>query len=102
VTATASLAAGRPRAALAAGAGATAANTRFYRLLARRMGPARAPAGVALHALHYLSAAAAVPLGVAHYVHGRRLDRREQARAAAVRERDRFYAAVREREPVPA
>lgn len=102
VTATASLAAGRPRTALAAGSLATAANARFYRLLARRMGPARAPAGVALHALHYLSAAAAVPLGVTHYVHGRRIEQREQARAAADRERDRFYAAVREREPVVA
>lgn len=98
LTATAALAAGRPRTALAAGTLATAANARFYRLLVRRMGPARAPAGVALHALHYLSAAAAVPLGIAHYAHGRRLDRPGQARAAAARERERFQAA----EPVPA
>ena len=80
----------RPGAAVAAGSVATAANARFYLLLAQRMGPARAAAGVALHALHYLSAAAAVPLGVLHYAHARRLDRPAQAREASERERERF------------
>lgn len=96
LTATTALAAGRPRTALAAGTAAMAANARFYRLLAQRMGPARTPAGIALHALHYLSAAAAVPLGVVHYAHGRRLDRPEQARVAAERERARFRDATPE------
>ena len=96
VSATAALASGRPRAALAAGTVATAANAGFYRLLAQRMGPARAPAGVALHALHYLSAAAAVPLGVAHYAHGRRLDRPERARVAAAHRHERFTDAAAE------
>ena len=93
VTAVGAVAARRPRTALAATTVATAANAGFYRMLAQRMGPARAPAGVALHALHYLSAVAAVPLGVAHYAHSRRLDRQELAHAAAERERERFDAA---------
>jgi hypothetical protein len=62
----------RPRVALAAGSVATAANLPFYALLARRMGPAGAVAGVGLHAVHYLSAAAAVPLGAAHHWRARR------------------------------
>jgi GT2 family glycosyltransferase len=65
VTATAALAGGRPRTAVAATTVATAVNAPFYALLARRMTPAGALAGVGLHALHYLAAAAAVPVGVA-------------------------------------
>jgi len=76
LAATAALAGRRPRTALAAGAVATAANARFYALLARRMGPA-AVLGVPLHALHYLAAVAAVPLGAVHYLHGRAVERRE-------------------------
>lgn len=41
------------------------ANRDFYALLVRRLGPARAPAGVALHVVHHLTAVAAVPVGVA-------------------------------------
>lgn len=65
----------RPRTAAAAATVAGAANVRFYRLLARRMGPVGVAAGVPLHALHYLSAAVAVPLGIVHYLHGLAVDR---------------------------
>jgi Glycosyl transferase family 2 len=68
VTATAALVSGRPRAAVAAGTVATSVNAPFYALLARRMTPAGAVAGVGLHALHYLTAAAAVPLGIAAHL----------------------------------
>jgi cellulose synthase/poly-beta-1,6-N-acetylglucosamine synthase-like glycosyltransferase len=40
-------------------------NRAFYALLLRRLGLAGAAAGVALHALHHLVAAAALPMGVA-------------------------------------
>jgi GT2 family glycosyltransferase len=40
-------------------------NRAFYALLLRRMGLAGAAAGIALHALHHLVAAAALPMGVA-------------------------------------
>jgi Glycosyl transferase family 2 len=48
-----------------------AANGDFYALLARRLGPARAAAGIGLHVLHHLSAVAAVPLGTAAYLRDR-------------------------------
>jgi hypothetical protein len=41
-----------------------APNARFYALLARRGGPRLALAGVPLHLLHHLTAAASVPAGV--------------------------------------
>ena len=72
VGAAGALLARRPRLALAATATATAANAPFYALLARRMGPRGALAGIALHAVHYLSAAAAVPLGVVLHLRGPR------------------------------
>jgi hypothetical protein len=62
----------RPRVALGAAATATAVNAPFYSLLLRRMGPAGALAGVGLHAVHYLAAAAAVPLGALLYLRGPR------------------------------
>ncbi|RPI09255.1 MAG: glycosyltransferase family 2 protein [Actinobacteria bacterium] len=40
-------------------------NRRFYLLLAVRLGPPRAVAGVALHGLHHLVSIAAVPFGLA-------------------------------------
>jgi hypothetical protein len=40
-------------------------NRRFYLLLAARLGPPRAIAGVALHGLHHLVSIAAVPVGLA-------------------------------------
>jgi len=59
-----SLATRRPRhAALAAGA-LVALNAQFYALLAKRRGPAEATLGVGLHALHHLTGACAVPLGL--------------------------------------
>jgi GT2 family glycosyltransferase len=59
-----SLATRRPRTA-AAGVGALLLlNSRFYRLLLERRGPAQAAAGVGLHALHHLTGVAAVPLGL--------------------------------------
>lgn len=47
-------------------------NRRFYSLLARRIGPCRAAAGVGLHVVHHLTAAAAVPIGIALHLGGRR------------------------------
>jgi glycosyltransferase involved in cell wall biosynthesis len=41
-----------------------ALNREFYELLARKQGRERAIAGVSLHAIHHLTAAAAVPAGV--------------------------------------
>jgi GT2 family glycosyltransferase len=40
-------------------------NRSFYRLLAHRLGPAAAAAGVVLHGLHHLVSVAAVPAGLA-------------------------------------
>jgi hypothetical protein len=45
-----------------------ALNGRFYALLLRRGGPLTFVAGVLLHALHHLTAVAAVPLGIAAYL----------------------------------
>jgi glycosyltransferase involved in cell wall biosynthesis len=46
-------------------------NRDFYRLLARRRGLGEAALGVGLHAVHHLTAAAAVPFGVASYLRDR-------------------------------
>ena len=62
---------GRLRTALAATGALLVLNRSFYTLLARRRGGFEAMAGVGLHALHHLTAAAAVPLGVLR--HARRL-----------------------------
>ena len=43
-------------------------NGSFYALLLRRRGPLEAAAGVGLHVLHHLTAAAAVPAGVLEYL----------------------------------
>ena len=81
VAATAALVSRRPRAAVAASAIATSVNAPFYALLARRMTPAGVVAGVGLHALHYLAAAAAVPLGIAEHLRLRRREARRSPRA---------------------
>ncbi len=47
-----------------------ALNAAFYSLLVRRQGPLRAAAGVGLHAMHYLVAVAAVPVGIVHAMSG--------------------------------
>lgn len=66
------LAARRPaRAAPALGA-LVILNRSFYSLLWRRRGPLGACAGVALHVVHHLTAALALPLGVLVYMRRRR------------------------------
>lgn len=57
-----------------------ALNRTFYFLLAQRQGAVRAVAGIGLHALHHLVAAAAVPAGVATWLVS-------ETRAAIVRRR---------------
>jgi hypothetical protein len=58
------LVARRPKAAIAAALALVALNRTFYRLLRDRRGSAEAAAGVGLHALHHLTAAAAVLAGL--------------------------------------
>ena len=53
-----------------------ALNHDFYRLLARRRGPGEALLGVGLHAIHHLTAVAAVPAGVISHLRERRGPRR--------------------------
>lgn len=66
------LVAGRFRLASAAAAGLVALNAPFYKLLFRRRGVVEGAAGVGLHALHHLTAAAALPAGlVAHLLSSR-------------------------------
>ena len=67
-----SLLARRPRAALAALLVLVGANREFYGLLARRRGVREAVLGVGLHAVHHLTAVAAVPVGVAVHLRDRR------------------------------
>jgi hypothetical protein len=62
----------RPRMALAALGATIALNRPFYALLARRGGPGLALAGVGLHVVHQLTAAAAAVIGVAGHVLARR------------------------------
>ena len=79
VGAVAGLLARRPGAALAALLVLLGVNREFYGLLARRRGPAVAVLGVGLHAVHHLTAVAAVPAGVAVHLLERRRDRRTGA-----------------------
>jgi GT2 family glycosyltransferase len=67
-----SLAARRPRQATLALGALVALNADFYALLLKRRGPAHAAAGVGLHALHHLTGAAAVPLGLFEHARERR------------------------------
>ena len=62
----------RPLAGVAALLVLLGANRDFYVLLARRRGVAEAVAGVGLHAVHHLTALAAVPAGVAVHLRDRR------------------------------
>ena len=77
----------RPLAAVAALLVLLGANRDFYVLLARRRGVAEAAAGVGLHAVHHLTALAAVPAGVAVHLRDRRraLISKTGAEAAPVR-----------------
>jgi GT2 family glycosyltransferase len=63
----------RPRPAVGAAAALVALNGSFYALLLRRRGPAEASAGIVLHAVHHLTAAAAAAVAVA--AHAARLRR---------------------------
>lgn len=56
--------------------GVVTVNAPFYWLLARRLGPMRAPAGIALHALHHLVAVASLPAGLTVFELARRRQRR--------------------------
>jgi GT2 family glycosyltransferase len=65
VAAAAGLVRGRPLATLAGVTALVALNRDFYDLLLRRGGPATAMAGVGLHAVHHVTGAIAVPIGLA-------------------------------------
>jgi len=67
-----SLATRRPRQAGVALGALVALNASFYALLLRRRGPAEAAVGVGLHALHHLTGACAVPLGLVAHARDRR------------------------------
>lgn len=67
VLAVLALGARRPQAVLAALTAIVVLNGRFYALLVRREGPARAAAGVGLHAIHHLASTAAIVVGGAVY-----------------------------------
>jgi CelD/BcsL family acetyltransferase involved in cellulose biosynthesis len=58
----------RPRPGLGAFAALLLLNRRFYALLARKHGPARAAAGVGLHTVHHLTGIAAVPVAGARHL----------------------------------
>jgi glycosyltransferase involved in cell wall biosynthesis len=61
---------------LAAAVALLVLNHRFYALLLRREGPARAAAGVGLHAVHHLTGVAAAATALARSARGRRARRR--------------------------
>ena len=61
---------GRPGTALCGLVALTALNAELYELLLRRQGPAGATAGVGLHAMHLVTGALAVPVGVARHLNG--------------------------------
>jgi GT2 family glycosyltransferase len=67
-----SLLRGRFRTAVAALATLAALNASFYSLLARKRGRAEAALDVCLHALHHVTGALSVPVGVLAYLRGRR------------------------------
>ncbi len=66
---------GRPRVAACALLGLVALNTSFYGLLLRRRGPVEATLGVGLHAVHHVTGALSVPVGIVAHVRGRRAAR---------------------------
>ncbi len=63
----------KPSGAVIALGSLVALNRDFYGLLARRQGSHRAAIGVGLHAIHHLTAAAAVPAGVIAHLRRRRI-----------------------------
>lgn len=62
---------GRPALTLGGLAALAALNKDFYELLLRRRGATEAVAGVGLHAVHLVTGALAVPVGVARHLDGR-------------------------------
>jgi Glycosyl transferase family 2 len=68
VVAALSLLRGKPRLAAGSLAALVALNGPFYRLLLRRRGPLEASLGVGLHAVHHVTGALAVPVGIARYL----------------------------------
>lgn len=70
----ASLASRRPRSAAVALGLLLTLNASFYVLLLNRRGPAQAAVGICLHALHHVTAACAVPLGVVGHLRERRAE----------------------------
>jgi len=75
---------GKPAAAAACGLALAGLNHSFYALLARRRGRREAVLGIGLHALHHLSAVAALPAGVALHAHERTRTLRLPAPAAGL------------------
>src|SRR6185312_10964821 len=73
----------RPATAAAALLVLLAANRDFYALLARRRGVVEAVAGVGLHAVHHLTALAAVPAGVAVHLRDRRCNHDHRSRCGS-------------------
>jgi hypothetical protein len=61
----------RPAAALVAVGVIFGLNRSFYGLMLRRSGPLAAAAAIGLHIVHYLTAVASVPTGIALYATGR-------------------------------
>jgi hypothetical protein len=72
VVAATSLVRRKPIGAVAGVGALVALNRDFYELLDRRQGHGRAIAGVGLHAIHHLTAAAAIPAGLAAHLRRRR------------------------------
>ena len=73
----------RPATVLAALLVLLVANRDFYALLARRRGVVEAVAGVGLHAVHHLTALAAVPAGVAVHLRDRRRNHDHRGRCGS-------------------
>jgi Glycosyl transferase family 2 len=74
VAAAVSLLRGRRGAALGALAALAALNLPFYELLLRRRGPAEAALGVGLHAVHHVTGALSVAVGVGRYLRDRQAE----------------------------
>ena len=66
-----SLLRGRRGAALGGFAALAALNAPFYELLLRRRGPVEATLGVGLHAVHHVTGALSVPVGIARHLRDR-------------------------------
>jgi GT2 family glycosyltransferase len=72
IVAVASLLRGRPRPAAGAVLALVALNSRFYQLLLRRRGALEAGVGVGLHAIHHVTGALSIPVGVVRYLRSER------------------------------